>query len=101
MQRSTGPQRVGVGVLREDGEGWIIRVTPYVSSARSSADTLRGDVRSICPRCQNLLWICEQHHDQPWPHDDCHGPGEPYPRCNGGDPPRVPPDFVSLIDGKL
>ena len=22
-------------------------------------------------------WICEQHPDQPWPHDDCAGPGAP------------------------
>ena len=42
---------------------------------------------SVCPRCQNLLWICEQHPDRPWPHDDCHGPGDPCPRCNDGDPP--------------
>src|SRR5687767_12042224 len=21
-------------------------------------------------------WICEAHPDQPWPHDDCAGPGE-------------------------
>jgi hypothetical protein len=28
-------------------------------------------------------WICEQHPDMPWPHDDCAGPGElcPNPDC--------------------
>lgn len=20
-------------------------------------------------------WVCEQHPDKPWPHDDCPGPG--------------------------
>lgn len=20
-------------------------------------------------------WVCEQHPDKPWPHDDCAGPG--------------------------
>lgn len=22
-------------------------------------------------------WVCEQHPDRPWPHDDCEGPGMP------------------------
>jgi hypothetical protein len=22
-------------------------------------------------------WVCEQHPDKPWPHDDCAGPGMP------------------------
>lgn len=24
-----------------------------------------------------MEWICEQHPDKPWPHDDCAGPGMP------------------------
>jgi hypothetical protein len=28
-------------------------------------------MRCIC----NEGWICEQHEDMPWPHDDCPGPG--------------------------
>ena len=33
-----------------------------------------------CERCRGALWVCEAHHDQPWPHGDCPGPGEPAPR---------------------
>jgi len=28
-----------------------------------------------CPLCQGELWLCEEHPDKPWPHDDCPGPG--------------------------
>jgi hypothetical protein len=27
-------------------------------------------------------WICEQHADRPWPHDDCAGPGMPCANVN-------------------
>ena len=27
-----------------------------------------------CGKCDEG-WICEQHPDLPWPHDDCGGPG--------------------------
>ena len=35
-----------------------------------------------CGKCDNG-WICEEHPNQPWPHDDCSGPGVPcdVPRC--------------------
>jgi len=42
-------------------------------------------------------WICEAHPDQPWPHQDCAGPGEPCPVCNTTDPPRLPYEWVSLL----
>ncbi len=29
-------------------------------------------------------WICEEHPDRPWPHDDCAGPGI---RCDNPDCP--------------
>jgi hypothetical protein len=29
----------------------------------------------------NQGWICEQHPDQGWPHDECTGPGMPCPVC--------------------
>jgi hypothetical protein len=35
-------------------------------------------------------WICEAHPDQPWPHDDCAGPGMPGPQCDADEPPRLP-----------
>jgi hypothetical protein len=36
-------------------------------------------------RCKDG-WICEEHPDNPWPHDDCAGPGMqcPNPECRGG-----------------
>jgi Phage integrase family len=41
-------------------------------------------------RCKDG-WICEEHPDKPWPHDDCAGPGVqcPNPECPWwkGDPP--------------
>jgi hypothetical protein len=35
-----------------------------------------------CGKCDNG-WICKEHPDQPWPHDDCAGPGIPcdVPTC--------------------
>ncbi len=29
------------------------------------------------PRPSADEWVCEQHPDQPWPHDGCDGPGMP------------------------
>jgi hypothetical protein len=31
-------------------------------------------------------WICEQHHEKPWPHDGCGGPGMlcQDPECSVG-----------------
>lgn len=29
-----------------------------------------------CPKCAEG-WVCEEHPDKPWPHDDCAGPGVP------------------------
>jgi len=35
-----------------------------------------------CGKCDHG-WICEEHPDRPWPHDDCAGPGMPcdVPMC--------------------
>jgi hypothetical protein len=41
-------------------------------------------------------WICEQHPDRGWPHDDCGGPGVPCPSCNQESPPRLPSDWVTI-----
>jgi hypothetical protein len=50
-----------------------------------------------CSRCCGERWVCEQHPDELWPHDDCAGPGEPCPNCNREQPPAMPPGFRSLI----
>jgi hypothetical protein len=41
-------------------------------------------------------WICEEHPDRGWPHDDCAGPGVPCPICNVQSPPRPPSDWVTI-----
>jgi hypothetical protein len=64
---------------------------------RHSADAASHSAQPSCTRCQNELWICEQHPELPWPHDDCHGPGEPCPVCNVSNPPRSPAGFVSWV----
>ena len=33
-------------------------------------------MRLTCGKCDNG-WICEEHPDLPWPHDDCGEPGVP------------------------
>ena len=40
-------------------------------------------MRLTCGKCDNG-WICEEHPDLPWPHDDCGGPGVPCenPACD-------------------
>ena len=43
----------------------------------------------FCKKCDHTGWICEQHPDKPFPHDDCAGPGDPCPYCNNADHPRV------------
>ena len=48
-----------------------------------------------CDRCHGSRRICEAHQDQPWPHGDCAGPGEPCPLCNDGERPEMP-GFVSF-----
>jgi hypothetical protein len=53
--------------------------------------------RSTQADAQRSSWICEQHPDQGWPHDDCAGPGMPCPRCNTDEPPRLPEGFRSFV----
>jgi hypothetical protein len=28
-----------------------------------------------CPVCHGELWVCEEHPDKPWEHDDCGAAG--------------------------
>jgi hypothetical protein len=51
---------------------------------------------SVKCRCRDG-WICEQHPDQPSPHDDCAGPGMPCPICYpNGERPPLPKDWQSI-----
>jgi hypothetical protein len=52
-----------------------------------------------CQRCRGEAWICEVHTDQPEGHDEqCAGPGIPCPECNTTNPPRMPPQWMSVIN---
>ena len=54
-----------------------------------------------CTRCQGERWVCGQHPERGWPHDDCAGPGVPCPECqpgvSGGAELVMPPGGRSLI----
>lgn len=52
----------------------------------------------LCPCADG--WHCAQHPDQPWPHDDCAGPGMPCLRCQP-DADRQPDDNQRLIGRNL
>jgi hypothetical protein len=42
-------------------------------------------------------WICEQHPEQGWPHDDCAGPGRPCTLCQPSEgKPRLPGGWRSI-----
>jgi hypothetical protein len=42
-------------------------------------------------------WLCEQHPDRGWPHDDCAGPGMPCLICQPRDDrPRLPDGWRSI-----
>jgi hypothetical protein len=51
-----------------------------------------------CSLCVGERWICEQHPQKPWPHDDrsCAGPGLPCWVCNADEPPARPPGWHSI-----
>ena len=51
-----------------------------------------------CGKCAEG-WICEQHPDQPWPHDDCVGPGMPCrePDCPYRINTKPVPTFTRLL----
>ena len=44
---------------------------------------MSGPTEQTCGKCADG-WICEEHPDKPWPHDDCSGPGVPCenPACD-------------------
>ena len=50
-----------------------------------------------CERCRGSGWICE-HPDRPRGHDGCEEPGAPCSTCQDIERPRLPADFVSLMD---
>jgi len=57
-----------------------------------------NDRRVTCPHCQDIGWMCEEHPEREWSHDDnCSGPGTPCPACNQEEPPRPPRDFISIV----
>lgn len=49
-----------------------------------------------CEFCEGTLWVCEEHHDKPFEHDDCGGAGDPCPECNDPDNPEMPPGTIFI-----
>ncbi len=51
------------------------------------------DERKIgkCRTCNGEGWICEEHPNLPWPHDDCSGPGMPCQEPGCPDSMRTDP----------
>jgi hypothetical protein len=95
--------RIGAGwdvAIRQDGELSFSRRCPDEAYARHVANGLKQDhLRAgwTCERCRAERWICEQHPDREWPHEDCAGPGEPCPGCNTKEPPDHQPGFRSVL----
>jgi hypothetical protein len=50
-----------------------------------------------CARCTEG-WICAQHPEKGWPHDDCAGPGMPCPRCQPSGRPALPEVTIEAKD---
>lgn len=82
--------------LLRDGTVYASRRFTMYEEATRHAEQLRTDVTMAdCARCRGIGWICEEHQEQPFPHDACAGPGEPCPVCNRGNPPdRQPPQVT-------
>jgi hypothetical protein len=54
-----------------------------------------------CKLCRGQRWVCEEHPDRPWGHEDCDGAGMPCPMCNVGDgQPELPRGFKVTVDAK-
>jgi hypothetical protein len=81
------------------------RHAPRRSRAGSCQKAIeRSDITEPCPsglfgleHLSNEGWICEEHHDRGWPHDDCAGPGVPCPDCNRQSPPTLPSDWATSV----
>ncbi len=65
-----------------------------------SLDRIAEAHRELMHVC-NDGWICEEHPEQGWPHDDCAGPGMPCPICNNAPGrPRLPEDWQSYVSAE-
>ena len=53
---------------------------------------------AICPVCLGERWLCQDHPDNTWPHDDCAAPGRPCPSCNTSEQPEFGPELGVLQD---
>lgn len=98
--RAHGSYGVEVQLYR-DREFYAGRMFPNRERALEFAEAEREVLQPSCPRCGRERWICEEHPEQPWPHDNCAGPGIPCPLCNPAGPderPELPADFQSEIE---
>ena len=80
---------------QDDADADVVRGGPNGRLSLTAARELYGNRGHA--RC-NDGWICEQHPEQGWPHDDCAGPGMPCAICQPPDErPRLPDDWRSIV----
>ena len=57
----------------------------------------RQDERKPAPECFcNHGWVCEEHPDKPWDHDNCGGAGQP---CKNPDCRKDPDTIFAAVHG--
>jgi hypothetical protein len=66
--------------VRTDADAHISRCPRHGAILPPPDGRVRQQPQMICHCAEG--WICEEHPDQPWPHDDCAGPGT---RCENTD----------------
>ena len=57
-----------------------MRAAPLASSDQWGWG-MEKQLKLICPDCQGSGWLCDEHPNLPWDHDDCDGIGVVC-RCN-------------------
>ncbi len=73
-------------MIEIDRPGALPAVSPEETKAMNDTGMRHGTKAheaDTCAKCEpGDGWICEQHPDKHWPHDDCIGPGMPC-ECGG------------------
>jgi len=58
----------------------------------------RQDKRETAECSCNHGWVCEEHSDQPWEHDNCGGAGE---RCKNPNCTKDPDSIIAKVQCSL
>jgi Cysteine-rich CPCC len=80
---------------QDDDDADVVRGGPNGSLSLTAArEKWRRQLETQTHVCSDG-WICEQHPERGWPHDECAGPGMPCLICNRASPPRLPSGWKS------